>query len=265
MVIMHPDSFVMGSPDAEAGRFEDEGPQHTVTLTRAFLVSRAPITRAEYEAFVRATKRSDATGCASMSAEGKWVKTSSLGWNNPGFEQTAEHPVVCVSWEDAGAYARWLAGKTGRSYRLLTEAEFEYMARAGSATAFAWGASDQDMCAHANGFDASARKIYPDWPAAPCDDGYAHTAPVHAFPPNAFGVYGAVGNVFQWTEDCFLEGGYAGAPTDGSARTAESCQVRVIRGGSWLNSARGLRAAMRDRDRPSDRYTNVGFRVAREP
>ena len=98
-----------------------------------------------------------------------------------------------------------------------------------------------------------------------CDDGHAFTAPVRAFPANAFGVYGAVGNVFQWTADCFVEGGYAGAPTDGSARAVEGCELRVIRGGSWLNSGRGLRSAMRDLDRPRDRYTNVGFRVAREP
>jgi formylglycine-generating enzyme required for sulfatase activity len=200
-----------------------------------------------------------------MSAEGRWVSTPGLSWSNPGFDQAADHPVVCVSWEDARAYAQWLTERTGRKYRLLSEAEYEYIARAGSTTAFAWGASAQDMCAHANGFDRTARTAHPDWGDAACEDGYVYTAPVRAFPPNAFGVYGAVGNVFQWTEDCFVEGGYVGAPTDGSARTVEGCVLRVIRGGSWLNSSRGLRAAMRDRDRPGDCYTNVGFRVAREP
>jgi formylglycine-generating enzyme required for sulfatase activity len=264
MIVIPPGSFVMGSPVTEFGRFEDEGPQHTVTIAHPFAVSRTPITRAEYERFVRATQRSDPMGCASMEAEG-WVNTSGLNWNNPGFDQTADHPVVCVSWEDARVYAQWLSERTGRTYRLLSEAEFEYIARAGSTTAFAWGASDQDMCAHANGFDASARKAHPDWPGAACDDGHVYTAPVRAFPANAFGIYGAVGNVFQWTEDCFVEGGYAGAPGDGSARAVEGCELRVIRGGSWLNSSRGLRAAMRDRDRQGDRYTNVGFRVARDP
>jgi formylglycine-generating enzyme required for sulfatase activity len=263
MLVISPGSFVMGSPVTEAGRFEDEGPAHTVTLVHPFAVSRTPITRAEYEIFVRTTERSDPTRCASMSAEGRWVSTSGLSWHNPGFDQTAEHPVVCVSWEDARAYAQWLSQRTGRTYRLLSEAEYEYIARAGSTTTFAWGASDQDMCAHANGFDASARSEHPDWPTAACDDSYVYTAPVRGFPANAFGVYGAVGNVFQWTEDCFAEGGYAGAPTDGSARTVERCELRVIRGGSWLNTSRGLRAAMRDRDRQGDRYTNVGFRVAR--
>jgi formylglycine-generating enzyme required for sulfatase activity len=265
MLVIAPGSFVMGSPISEAGRFEDEGPQHPVTITHPFAVSRTPITRTQYEMFVRTTQRSEPSACASMNAEGNWVSTSGLSWKNPGFEQTAEHPVVCISWEDAQAYALWLSEETGRTYRLLSEAEYEYIARAGSTTAFTWGASDQDMCAYANGFDASARSAHPDWPAATCDDGYVQTAPVRAFPANAFGVYGAVGNVFSWTKDCFVEGGYAGAPTDSSARTVDACELRVIRGGSWLNSSRGLRAAMRDRDRQQDRYTNVGFRVAGEP
>jgi formylglycine-generating enzyme required for sulfatase activity len=145
-----------------------------------------------------------------MGGDGQWRNDSTLSWNNPGFEQTAEHPVVCVSWEDARAYAKWLREKTGRSYRLLTEAEYEYIVRADSTTAFAWGASGEDMCAHANGFDASARGAHPDWPGASCDDGYVYTAPVRALPANAFGVDGAVGNIFQWTEDCFVEGGTTG-------------------------------------------------------
>ena len=265
MVVIPPGSFVMGSPLSEPGRFEDEGPEHTVTIARQFAVSTTPVTRAQYEFFVHATSRTDSSGCAEMNAEGNWVKNPSLGWANPGFEQTPEHPVVCVSWDEGQAYAAWLTEKTGRPYRLLSEAEFEYVARAGSTTAFAWGPSEAGMCSSANGFDASAGKAHPDWPAAACDDGHVFTAPVRAFPANAFGVYGAVGNVFQWTEDCFLEGGYAGAPTDGSARSTEDCAPRVIRGGSWLNSARGLRVAMRDRDLRADRYTNVGLRVALSP
>ena len=253
----------MGSPLSEAGRFEDEGPEHSVTIARSFAVSRAPITRAEYEVFARTSARSDSSGCSSMNAEGNWVRTAGLSWKNPGFDQTPEHPVVCVSWDDARAYAAWLTEKSGHAYRLLSEAEYEYIARAGSTTTFAWG-TDEAFCAHANGFDVSAKSVHPDWPAAACDDGYVYTAPVQAFPANAFGVYGAVGNVFQWVEDCFVEGGYAGAPTDGTPRSTADCEPRVIRGGSWLNGSRGLRAAMRDRDRRGDRYTNIGLRVARD-
>ena len=255
MIVVPAGRFLMGSPSTEAGRFEEE-PQHEVSIPE-FAVSRAPLTRAEYERFVRATDRPEPDRCASMSDEGKWVRTAGLSWKNPGFEQTADHPVVCVSWDDATDYARWLSDRSGHVYRLVTEAEFEYVARAGSETAFPWGPSASDICAHANSFDATARRGHPDWPAANCDDGYAMTSPVEAFPANAFGLHDATGNVFQWTADCFVEGGYSAAPVSGE------CAQRVIRGGSWLNGWRGLRAAMRDRDPPQGRYTNIGIRVAR--
>ena len=258
MIVVPAGRFLMGSPPAEPGRFEDEVPQHEVRVANPFAVSRDPVTRSEYERFVRATKRPDPDGCASMSDEGKWVVTAGLSWTNPGFEQSGDHPAVCVSWDDANAYARWLSERSGRSYRLLSEAEFEYAARAGATTPFPWGSSERDVCAHANSFDATAQRAHPDWPAAACDDGYAHTSPVRTFPPNAFGVYDMTGNVFQWTADCFVEGGYASSARDGG-----DCAQRVIRGGSWLNGWKGLRAAMRDRDRPQDRYTNIGMRVAR--
>jgi formylglycine-generating enzyme required for sulfatase activity len=253
----------MGSPATEAGRFEDEGPQHSVTIAQPFAITRFPITRREYEQFVRDTHRQDTAGCMNMSNAGEWVRVDSLSWRDPGFAQSSEHPVVCVSWDDAVAYAEWLSARSGHKYRLLSEAEFEYVARAGATTAFPWGDSAGVICAHANSFDVAARRAHPDWPGADCDDGYGITAPVDSFPANAFGVYGTSGNVFQWTADCFAEGGYVGAPSDGSARDTAGCVARVIRGGSWLNGWRGLRAAMRDRDRPQDPYTNIGIRLAR--
>lgn len=264
MVVIPPGRFLMGSPTTEAGRFDDESPQHTVTVERPFAVSRAPITRGEYERFIRASHRQDTDGCAEMNNDGRWVKTAGLSWQSPGFEQTRDHPVVCVAWDEAKGYAQWLSSRSGHAYRLLSEADFEYIARAGATTAFPWGPSERDICAHANSFDAAARRAHPDWPAADCDDGYANTAPIYAFPSNAFGLYDATGNVFQWTADCYAEGGYALASASGATRDATTCTQRIIRGGSWLNGWRGLRAAMRDRDRPQDRYTNIGIRVARE-
>src|SRR5262249_52224231 len=175
MVVVPLGHFLMGSPISEVGRFDDEGPQHTVTFTRRFAVSRTPTTRSQYELFVRVSGRSDPGECTSMSPDGRWVSTPGLSWRNPGFEQSAEHPVVCVSWEDARAYTQWLSGRSGRTYRLLSEAEYEYVARAASTTTFAWGESGNDMCGHANGFDASARRAHPDWPGADCDDGYVNT------------------------------------------------------------------------------------------
>lgn len=250
----------MGAPDSEAGRFPEEGPQHAVRVG-AFALSQAPITRSEYAAFVRATDRPDGAACALMDNEGNWRDTPDLSWRNPGFEQTDDHPVVCVSWDDAQAYAAWLSARTGRAYRLPSEAEFEYAARAGAATTFPWGDEAADVCAHANGFDLAAKRSHPDWNSLECDDGFAFTAPVRAFPANAFGLYGMTGNVFQWTEDCFHDS-YVGAPADGSAWTSGDCSVRAIRGGSWLNGARGLRAAMRDRDPQHSPYANIGIRVA---
>ena len=264
MVVVEAGSFTMGSPPSEQGRFEDEGPQHRVIIARSFATSRTPITRAQYEAFAQQTGRVITGGCTSMNNEGEWVAAPELSWRAPGFEQAIDHPVVCVSWDDAAAYAAWLSVKTGAHYRLLTESEFEYAARAGATTAYPWGAAVGDVCANGNGFDLAARRAHPDWPSLDCDDGAAYTAPVGAYRTNALNLFGMTGNVFQWTQDCFVEGGYAGAPADGSPRQIDGCVARVIRGGSWLNGARGLRAAMRDRDRQQDRYTNIGIRVARD-
>lgn len=263
MVVAPAGAFVMGAPDDENGRFDEEGPTREVRVA-AFALSRTPITRSQYAAFARATGRPNPPDCSSMTDAGEWRATPGLSWRNPGFEQGDDHPVVCVSWDDAHAYASWLSARTGRAYRLPSEAEFEYAARAGAATTFPWGAEPGDVCAHANGFDLAARREHPDWPGLDCDDGYPHTAPATSHPANVFGLYGMTGNVFQWTEDCFHDS-YAGAPRDGAPWVTEHCATRVIRGGSWLNSARGLRAAMRDRDRPQDRYTNIGIRVARTP
>ena len=253
--------FTMGAPDNEQGRFDEEGPTHSVRIA-AFELSAAPITRAQYAAFVSDTGREDPPNCSAMNDEGEWRATAGLNWRNPGFTQTDNDPVVCVSWQDAQDYARWLSARAGKIYRLPSEAEFEYAARARAATAFPWGAEAGDVCAHANGFDRAAGRQHPDWPSLACDDGYANTAPVRAFPANAFGLYGMTGNVFQWTQDCFRDS-YAGAPTNGSAWDQQDCAAGVIRGGSWLNGPRGLRAAMRDRDRRQDRYTNIGLRIAR--
>lgn len=261
MVAVPAGEFVMGAPPDEEGRFDEEGPQHAIRIASVH-VSRTPVTRRHYSAFVAATSREDPVACNAMSDAGEWRATPGLTWRSPGFEQNDDHPVVCVSWDDAQAYARWLSAQTGETYRLLTEAEFEYAARAGSSTTFPWGAEAGDVCAHANGFDLAAKRGHPDWPSLACDDGYAYTSPVAHFPANAFGLHDMTGNAFQWVQDCFTES-YVGAPVDGTAQAVASCEARAIRGGSWLNGPRGLRAAMRDRDRQQDRYTNVGFRVAR--
>lgn len=262
MLVVPAGQFEMGSPQGEEGRFEDEGPQHSVSIGRRFAVSRTPITRAQYDVFAQAVGRALSQGCMRMS-DGGWVAGPELNWRDPGFEQSEDHPVVCVSWDDAKAYADWLTTETGAHYRLLSEAEFEYAARAGRAARFPWGEAPDDVCLHANGFDLSARREHPDWPSLECDDGAAYTSPVASYRANAFGLFDMTGNVFQWTQDCFAEG-YTSAPVDGSANLSGDCRIRVIRGGSWLNGTRGLRSAMRDRDPRDGRYANIGIRVARD-
>ncbi|WP_420463593.1 formylglycine-generating enzyme family protein [Candidatus Palauibacter sp.] len=224
-------TFTMGSPPSEEGRDDDEGP-HSVTIPAPFAVGVYEVTFAEWDACVRAG------GCGGYApADGGWGR--------------GNRPVIYVSWDDAQAYVSWLSQQTGARYRLLSEAEWEYVARAGSRTARYWGESESGQCRNANGY------------AEFCDDGYEfETAPVGSFAPNVFGLYDALGNVWEWTQDC-RNWSYAGAPSDGSAWQSGNCGRRVLRGGSWNNSPRNLRSAYRSRNPTGDRYLNYGFRVAR--
>ncbi len=171
--------------------------------------------------------------------------------------------MVCVSWKDAQAYVAWLTQKTGHWYRLLSEAEWEYAARAGTTTAAYWGDSQGDACAYANGADLTMEEQFPDQEAAqPCHDGYVYTAPVGSFKPNAFGLYDMLGNVFEMLADCY-ERTYENAPVNGSPKVVADCRCRSNRGGSWTSTPTGLRAAYRDCDQEDTRVVDLGFRVAR--
>ena len=204
-------------------------------------------------------------------AGGCWVWTGSKfeidqakDWRNPGYAQEDPHPVACVSWEDAKAYVVWLSGRTGKAYRLLTEAEWEYAARAGTTTRRFWGDDGDQSCAYANGADQTTKAQVPGWNylIANCNDRYAYTAPVGSYRANAFGLYDMLGNVGEWMEDCWNEN-YNSAPTDGRDWTAGNCSQRVLRGGSWSFNPQFLRAAYRFRLTSANRYFYVGFRVAR--
>jgi formylglycine-generating enzyme required for sulfatase activity len=160
-----------------------------------------------------------------------------------------------------------LSRQTGRPYRLLSEAEWEYAARAGSTSAYYWGATADRACEFENGADAALENRKPEgwkdaWGLLACDDGHARTAPVGAFKPNAFGLHDVSGNLSEWVEDCYATS-YEGAPTDGRARTIGDCPRRVIRGGNWSHASAGVRSANRNGDPPSLRNMIVGFRVAR--
>ena len=233
MTVVPAGTFTMGSPASEEGRFDDEGPRHSVTIPAPFAVGVYEVTFAEWDACVRAG------GCGGYAPADE-------GWGR------GSRPVINVSWDDAQAYLAWLSQQTGARYRLLSEAEWEYVARAGSVTARYWGESESGQCRYANGRDRTA----------PCPDGHQYTAPVGSFAPNAFGLYDVLGNVWEWTQDCW-NASYAGASADGSAWMAGDCGRRVLRGGCWRLDPRHLRSAFRHGGTAGNRFDFDGFRVAR--
>ena len=229
MVMVSAGSFMMGSPADEVGRYNPEGPQHQVTISQPFAVGTYEVTRGQFKVFV------DATGHDAGSA-----------WRNPGFTQTDAHPVVYVSWNDAKAYVNWLSASTGKEYRLLSEAEWEYVARAGTTTAYHFGGTIDSNQAN---YQTSG------------------TVVVGSYPANAFGLHDVHGNVWEWVEDCW-HNDYTGAPTDGSAWMSdcdddEEYDHRVLRGGSWGSGTGSLRSATRFRDEVDLRNNYDGFRIAR--
>jgi formylglycine-generating enzyme required for sulfatase activity len=241
MVVVPAGSFLMGSPANEAGRDDDEGPQRTVTIARAFAVGKFEVRFDEWMQCV-------------LEEECRMVSDESWG--------RGLRPVVNVSWNDAKRYVAWLAKKTGKPYRLLTEAEWEYAARAGSLTARYWGNSELEACQYANVADRTAKKKYKDWTFLDCEDKYAEAAPVGAFRPNGFGLYDMLGNAWEWVEDCY-HNSYRDRPVDGSAWMTKECQDRVVRGGGWKFEPHFVRSASRSRGTPEDRGDPLGFRVAR--
>ena len=263
MVVIPPGKFMIGSPASEPGRGTDENPQQQVTIGDRLAAGKYPVTRAEFAEFVKDTGRKLGP-CEHWDGQSFHV-AEGIYWNNVD-GQTDRHPVVCVTWEDARAYVQWLARKTGKSYRLLSEAEWEYAARAGTTGAWYWGDQEADQCRYANGADASAKikgTAAPEFVS--CDDHFPRTSPVGSFRPNPFGLYDMAGNAGEWVEDCYHDT-YSGAPTDGSA--VETCMpkfhnARVMRGGGWNAIPAWMRSASRDVEEPSQRADSFGFRVAR--
>ena len=273
MVVIPAGSFMMGSPKSEPGRYDEEGPQRQVSI-REFAAGKFDVTRGQWAAFVKSTNRETRTGCAwSGRSESKPDATAS--WCDLGFPQDDNHPVVCVTWNDAQEYVHWLSQKTGHKYRLLTEAEWEYAARSGTTTPYPWGSTASHEYANYGadnwGGFASGR------------DRWVNTSPVGSFPPNKFGLYDMHGNVLQWVQDCFAPS-YAGQPADGSPYEAivqlkmvgdlsdmngnNSCSYRMLRGGDWGDPPRQIRSAFRNFAPPPGatlqdyRSGGVGFRVA---
>ena len=258
MIVIPSGQFVMGSATSEPGRRDNEGPQRLVTVSD-FALGRYEVTVGQFAAFVAATGH-ETNGCRHWSG-GDWVLRTSLSWRDPGFAQLEDHPVTCVGWEDARAYVRWLARTIGHDYRLPSEAEWEYAARAGTVSARYWGDDALTGCEFANTADLTARGEILDLRIVHCHDGHVHTSPVGSLLPNKFGLHDMLGNVSEWLQDCWNEG-YHGAPTDGTAWQVGDCAGGMLRGGSWLSGPDHVRSA--DRGWHSGEPSIlIGIRVAR--
>ena len=257
MVVVPAGSFRMGSPRSEAGRYDFEGPVRQVTIAKPLAVGVKEVTRGEYRRFASATGHSPGDSCVTYE-HGRVGNRRGRNWKNPGFPQTDGHPVVCVNWEDAKAYVKWLRDRTGKDYRLLSESEWEYVARGASRAARYWGESEEGQCSYANGSDVNTDTSW----GTGCNDGYARTAPAGSYTGNGYGLYDVLGNVWEWVEDCW-NWSHAGAPSDGRARLTGDCSRVVLRGGSWFDAQRVLRSANRGWISPGVRDSVFGFRVAR--
>jgi formylglycine-generating enzyme required for sulfatase activity len=246
MVVLPAGEFVQGSDKVESGHL-DEKPQRTVKIARPFAVAKTETTFAQWDACV---------------ADGKCPKADDAGFGRGKF------PAVNLSWAEAKGYVTWLSAKTGKSYRLLSESEFEYAVRGGTKTPWFWGGNDdkKKTCEFANLHDEKGKEAHPNyvWSHVLCNDGAAENAEVGQYKANPFGLHDMLGNVREWVEDCH-QAGYSGAPEDGSARKHEGkCEKRVVRGGAWLDGPSTARSAYRYSEEEGMRNHQTGFRVARD-
>ena len=266
MVWIPPGAFMMGTTDAELDREGvpmpwrlQEQPRHRVVFEQGFYLGQYPVTRGEFSRFVADIGHEVPNGVAIRTAGKRWVLSDRHDWRDPGFPQDDHHPVTCVGFGDAEAYAAWLSARTGRLYRLPTEAEWEYACRAGTDTARFWGDDPGSAQLYANVADDSLARAL-GRAAGPeryfgFDDGFAFTSPVGSFRPNPFGLFDMLGNVWEYTSgDWVADYMGSGATLDGHAR--------ALRGGSWDDGPRNIRAGLRYRF--DGRGAGTGFRLAIE-
>jgi formylglycine-generating enzyme required for sulfatase activity len=273
MIVVPAGELTLGTSvdDPEASRVTGEAPPLAVSMNRAYAIGRNEVTVGQYRAFVTATQYASLGECRHVDAGG-WAAERGRDWQNPGFPQGDDHPVVCVSWDDAKAYADWLAKTTGQRYRLPSETEWEYAARGGTTTPRYWGSRDSHeysalslACDNANVYDASAvSTLQLQVPNANCTDRQTYTAPVGSFRSNAFELHDAIGNAREWAQDCYTTS-YRGRPQDGRAwEWAGGCEQRGVRGGSWASRPALSRSAARAAEPQGLRQSDLGFRVARD-
>ena len=247
-------------PGGKLEWYRREHPRHDVTITKPFSMGKTPVTRDQFAAFVDETgyeTDAEAKGSAWALKDGKWDWQDGVNWRDPLFEQTGDHPVVCVSWNDGTAFCQWLSKKEGRRYELPREAEWEWSNRAGSDGIWWWGDREEDaqgrtnVASEGDGFKHYFKGVR---------DGYEYTSPAGCFEANAFGLHDVIGNVWEWCADWFAEDYYQESPTQDPPGPSTG-KYRVLRGGSWLGNPCNTRSALRNRPDPAYRYFNLGFRV----
>lgn len=249
-ILIESGKFIMGSPDSIG--LENEHPMHEVVINKAFYMGKHPVTVREFKSFVEEsgyiTSGEQSEGSFIYEGANKWQRKADASWRNPYFSQTENHPVVCVSWYDAKAFANWLSKKEGKTYRLPTEAEFEYALRAGRSTTYMFG-------------DDFSEYVKYGWPQEKTENGYP-THPVGGKLPNAFGLYDMIGNAWQWCEDWFAEDYYNNSPVIDPVGP-ESGEYKTNRG-AMGKSSEIIRSAFRDALTPEEDYSNQTFRLVLE-
>jgi len=245
-----------------------EGPVVKVTIARPYALGRTEVTRKMYAAFIADTRRVDPAGCGIHdAAKDSWSPQPGYNWHNPGFAQGDDHPVVCVSFDDAAAYAAWLSHKTGKRYTLPSEVQWEYAARGGTRTAWYWGDAMETGCDKANILSSGMVAAFgsPNSMAGRvvCNAAHTFTTPVASYAPNPFGLYDMIGNAFEWVADCYADS-HVATPTDGSANVQSGCTRHFLKGGAFHTPLWLTRSAVRGNPIPADLHMfTIGFRVAR--
>ena len=255
MVAIKGGSFTMGSPDDEDDHVDNEGPQKKITI-KPFSIGKYPVTVGQFAEFIKTTKYKPTDECDTERSN----KMRAANWTDPELlDQGDKEPVVCVNWDDANAYAEWLAKTSGKPYRLPSESEWEYAARAGVTDARYWSDAS-GACAYANIADQAAKREHSNWTITNCDDGFAGTSPVGSLKPSAFGLYDMLGNVKQWVAGC-AKNSIDDIPGDG-APAEGSCSYRAVRGSAWDSLPGIVRLAYKEKNPASYASANYGFRVA---
>ena len=274
MVAVPAGSITIGSSKHAAYRRQGERLATRAAIAEPFAMAKTEVTLQQYRAFVSATGHRSAQivyrgevleGCNYFDGTSYGFVTAH-DWENPGYPQREDEPVVCVSWSDANAYASWLSETTGRAYRVPSSVEFEYAMRAGTETPWFWGTDPSDACEYANVGDRTFGQRFPQRVQFGCDDGYIFTTRVARFKANGFGLHDMLGNAWEWTNDCWHDD-LTDAPVDGSAWLHDGggdCEFRTPRGGSWISGPAWAHAAVRSKDGANYRSFMLGFRVAAE-